>query len=156
MAAEPTGTVPTEIPVFFLILQSSSLHWLDYGSDKLLLWFVDAALGIRATANPFGVLVVPRFLVFDILVFASLHPRSLSSCRNYTTFHPVCGGQFCGTSPDSPFARTGKPKPSYRETRTAVQGTRPTSAGKNAAAYRRTPNLGEGKQNLREGNRNPS
>ena len=36
-----------------------------------------AALGVRVAANPFEVLVVPRFLVFDILVLVSLHHRSV-------------------------------------------------------------------------------
>ena len=31
------------------------------------------ALGVRVAANPFEALVVPRFLVFDILVLASFH-----------------------------------------------------------------------------------
>ena len=37
------------------------------------------ALGVRVAVNPFEALVEPRFLVFDILVFVSLHPHSLSS-----------------------------------------------------------------------------
>ena len=35
-----------------------------------------AALGIRVAANPFEGLVVPQFLVFDILVLIALHHRS--------------------------------------------------------------------------------